>query len=40
MCRCDQTTDCVDISDEKGCTIVVIDPKNYMKDKPPKHAEV
>ena len=40
MCRCDQTTDCMDISDEKGCTIVVIDPKNYMKDKPPKHAEV
>ena len=38
--RCDQNTDCDDISDEKGCKIVVIDPNNYMKDKPPKQALV
>ena len=34
--RCDQATDCDDISDEKGCKIVVIDENNYLKDKPPK----
>ena len=34
--RCDQATDCEDISDEKGCKIVVIDENNYLKDKPPK----
>ena len=38
--RCDQSTDCKDISDEKGCQIVVIDLNNYMKDKPPKEALV
>jgi hypothetical protein len=38
--RCDQNTDCKDISDEKGCKIVVVDPNNYMKDKPPKQALV
>ena len=36
--RCDQATDCEDISDEKGCKIVVIDQNNYLKDKPPKEA--
>ena len=30
--RCNQNPDCDDISDEKGCKIVVIDPKNYLKD--------
>ena len=40
ICRCDQTSDCSDVSDEKGCKIVVIDPKTYMKDKPPKQAKV
>ena len=38
--RCDQTTDCDDISDEKGCKIVVIDENNYLKDKPPKETVV
>ena len=38
--RCDQTTDCYDVSDEKGCKIIVIDPKNYLKDKPPKQGVV
>ena len=38
--RCDQKTDCSDISDEKGCKLVVIDEKNYLKDKPPKKAVV
>ena len=38
--RCDQNPDCDDIIDEKGCKIVVIDPKNYLKDKPPKDAVV
>ena len=38
--RCNQNPDCDDISDEKGCKIVVIDPKNYLKDKPPKDAVV
>jgi hypothetical protein len=38
--RCDQTTDCNDISDEKGCKIVVIDENNYLKDKPPKETVV
>ena len=40
ICRCDQSTDCDDISDEKGCKIIVVDPKNYMKDKPPKEGVV
>ena len=38
--RCDQSTDCLDISDEQDCQIVVVNPKNYMKDKPPKAAMV
>ena len=38
--RCDQIPNCVDISDEKGCQIVLVDPKNYMKDKPPQKALV
>ena len=38
--RCDQEPDCDDISDEKGCEIVVVDPNNYLKDKPPKDAVV
>ena len=38
--RCDQNTDCEDISDEKGCEIVSIDINNYLKDKPPKKAVV
>ena len=38
--RCDQSTDCEDVSDEKGCKIIVIDEKNYLKDKPPKNAVV
>ena len=40
IARCDQTTDCEDISDEKGCKIVIIDENNYLKDKPPKQAVV
>ena len=40
MCRCDQRGDCDDISDEKGCAIVIVDPKNYMKDKPPQEVIV
>ena len=40
MFRCDQKTDCSDISDEKGCKLVVIDEKNYLKDKTPNEAVV
>ena len=38
--RCDQNTDCLDVSDEQDCQIVVVNPKNYMKDKPPEAALV
>ena len=38
--RCDQNTDCEDISDEKGCKIVAFDENNYLKEKPPKEAVV
>ena len=38
--RCDQIPNCEDISDEKGCKIVVVDSKNYLKDKPPQQAVV
>ena len=38
--RCDQNTDCDDISDEKNCETVSIDTHNYLKDKPPKKAVV
>ena len=38
--RCDQKTNCEDISDEKGCKIVVLDKENYLKDKPPSNAVV
>ena len=40
VCRCDQNTDCDDITDEKGCKIIVIDPNDYLKDKPPTQALV
>ena len=33
--RCDQKTDCSDVSDEKGCKMVHLDPKRYLKDKTP-----
>ena len=33
--RCNQKSDCVDVSDEKGCKMVHLDPKRYLKDKPP-----
>ena len=33
--RCDQKEDCKDVSDEKNCVTVVVDPKKYLKDKPP-----
>ena len=38
--RCDQSTDCHDVSDEKNCQIVIIDENNYLKDKPPKQGIV
>ena len=40
VCRCDQQVDCEDISDERGCKLVVLDEKNYLKDKPPRNAKV
>ena len=33
--RCDQTEDCKDVSDEKSCKTISVDPKKYLKDKPP-----
>ena len=33
--RCDQKEDCEDVSDEKNCFKVYVDPNNYLKDKPP-----
>ena len=33
--RCDQKEDCMDVSDEKNCLTVFVDPKKYLKDKPP-----
>ena len=33
--RCDQKEDCKDVSDEKNCLTVFVDPKKYLKDKPP-----
>ena len=33
--RCDQKEDCKDVSDEKNCITISIDPKKYLKDKPP-----
>ena len=33
--RCDQKEDCKDVSDEKNCLIVIVNPKKYLKDKPP-----
>ena len=33
--RCDQKEDCKDVSDEKNCQTVIVDPKKYLKDKPP-----
>ena len=38
--RCDQTTDCFDVSDEKNCKLIVIDTNTYLKDKPPKEGVV
>ena len=38
--RCDRSNDCKDISDEKGCAIIVIDPKTYIKENPPENALV
>ena len=38
--RCDRNNDCTDISDEKGCKIVVIDANNYIPENPPKNAKV
>ena len=31
--RCDQKLDCEDVSDEKQCQIISIDPKKYLKGK-------
>ena len=33
--RCDQKLDCEDVSDEKQCQIISIDPTKYLKGKPP-----
>ena len=33
--RCDQKQDCKDVTDEKNCITVSIDPNKYLKDKPP-----
>ena len=33
--RCDQSSDCQDVSDEKQCKMVSIDEKNYLASKPP-----
>ena len=33
--RCDRKNNCVDISDEKNCRIVSLDPQRYLKDDPP-----
>ena len=33
--RCDQKEDCADVSDEKNCMTVMLDPKKYLKDKAP-----
>ena len=33
--RCDQLLDCEDVSDEKNCQIISIDPEKYLKGKPP-----
>ena len=33
--RCDQKSDCEDVSDEKGCKIIFLDANRYLKDKPP-----
>ena len=30
--------DCDDVSDEKSCKTVAIDPENYLKSKPPPSA--
>ena len=37
--RCDQKEDCKDVSDEKNCQTVIVDPKKYLKDKPPPALE-
>ncbi|XP_023338843.1 uncharacterized protein LOC111709412 [Eurytemora carolleeae] len=36
--RCDLVSDCLDISDEKNCKIVVMDATKYLQDKPPEAA--
>lgn len=38
--RCDQKADCDDVSDEKGCKILVLDEENYLKENPPSNAQV
>ena len=35
FCRCDQTDNCKDGSDEKKCSIVHVDDSKYLKDKQP-----
>ena len=37
--RCNQQEDCKDVSDEKNCMTVFVDPKKYLKDKPPAALE-
>ena len=37
--RCDQKENCKDVSDEKNCQTVIVDPKKYLKDKPPPALE-
>ena len=32
--RCDGMADCDNLSDEKSCTLVNVDPEKYLKDKP------
>ena len=38
--RCDKGIDCMDKSDEKNCKRVVLDEANYIKDEPPKKADI
>ena len=33
--RCDGVADCDDLSDEKSCRLVYVDPEKYLKDKTP-----
>ena len=32
--------DCDDVSDEKNCRIIYVDPEKYLKSKPPPSTEI